>query len=368
MNNTLPRYLETIEAYICQFVALPERAWSLPLALWAVNTHIFEMFDAFPYLAITAATKQAGKSVLMEVLSFISHEPRMVTGATGPSLFKHLTGIERKDKRHFPTLFMDEAERQSSEDVSSMRELVNCGYRRGGTISRASQDYPAYCPKAFALIGGVNDTLNDRSIVITLVRGKAARRYTYSAAQADGADIQTMITQQLLTLETVTSISGVYRNHDGLAHLFESGREEEIWLPLFASCAVLCPDRMDELERTSVDLAMSKTGDRKNYRELKGAEGEALNAQYAERLVRDIHTLLTVTPKISTEDVLKALCAMPTGPWRKFRGAGLTDQGMSDMLRPFGIRAKNIRFGARKDNKVKRGYTLTQFQAVIDTM
>lgn len=64
MTKPTNRYRELfthIEAYIGGYVALPEPIWTTILALWAIGTHTFQSFDAFPYSVITAAVPRVVK-------------------------------------------------------------------------------------------------------------------------------------------------------------------------------------------------------------------------------------------------------------------------------------------------------------------
>src|SRR5262249_53889453 len=49
---------------------LPEHA-DVALALWVLNTWIFESFDIAPYLSITSPTRRCGKTVLMTLLYWL---------------------------------------------------------------------------------------------------------------------------------------------------------------------------------------------------------------------------------------------------------------------------------------------------------
>lgn len=59
--------LRDTEKFIARFVILPKGAL-LPLALWAVATHLFSIFDCFPYLAVVSPARRCGKTRLLEVL------------------------------------------------------------------------------------------------------------------------------------------------------------------------------------------------------------------------------------------------------------------------------------------------------------
>src|SRR5262249_39140854 len=59
--------LNKTAAFIRRFVADSE-SQGIVLALWVAHTTCFTAFDCTPYLAITSAEKQSGKTRLLEVV------------------------------------------------------------------------------------------------------------------------------------------------------------------------------------------------------------------------------------------------------------------------------------------------------------
>lgn len=346
------------EAYLNRYVTFPNPGYAFVGVLWAAATYLWPHFDAFPYLHITASTKRAGKSRFMELVSFMSSNPRVIAGMTPATVF-HLIRDES------PSLFMDEAESLNSEATGMMRSILNVGYRKGAVIPRMGKtqvdEWPAYCPKCFISIGDVNDTLRDRSIVVVMQRGEAPTRFLYEAAKLDGNELgarmkDTMELHQDLVL-------GQYSGHLGLEFLPD--RDEEIWLPLFAVCLVLAPERVIDLQRIAVDMATEKTVEIKRHTELLGAERSAEEEEYSKRLVHDLLAVMNGDKSVYSTDALPKLYDLPTGPWRKFRGVGLTAIDMSNMLSRHGIKPKSISVGTRKERQVRRGYTRDAVVAVI---
>ena len=121
--------LEKMEVFITDYVSFESDATALPVALWAIGTHVFDMFDAYPYMVITSATKRSGKTRLSELVGFLSKNPQPFSAMTPSTLFRVIE--ERK-----PTVIFDEAEVLSSESASTMRAVLNVGYRKGQTIPR----------------------------------------------------------------------------------------------------------------------------------------------------------------------------------------------------------------------------------------
>lgn len=340
-----------VEAFLSRYVVFQGPEYSLALALWVIATYCWQAFDAFAYIVITSATKRSGKTRLSEVMSFVCSNPRNFAAATAANVFRII-------KDEAPTIFMDEAEKQSSETADDMRTILNVGYRKGQTVPRLSDrgviEWPTYCPKVFVLIGDVRDTLRDRSIVVQLVRGRPAMRFLYEVAKNEGQIIRERIASYMELARP--KVADAYLKHQGLSFLTD--RDEEIWTPIFTLASVLVPERLEELTRTAVDLAAEKTAPAQKHNELEMSEADrkATDAEYAERLLRDLLLVCGHHKYIYTKDALEKLHAAPEMPWRRFRGKGLTYMDLPNLLRRFDVRPDHIRKEGGKRGDVARGY------------
>jgi len=347
MKNIVAR----IEEYIQDYVTLADQQYSLPIALWVIGTFCFTEFDAYPYMVITAPVKRSGKTRLAEMISFCCSNPRNFAALTAPTMFR---SIESES----PTLLFDEAETLSSESASTMRAVLNVGYRRGQTIPRTVaggiKEFATYCPKVFVLIGDVYDTLRDRSMVITMKRAETRKRFTFDVAREEGRALREEIDSAVKS--HIGNLQHAFQNHKGLPFLMD--RDEEIWTSLFCIAEVFCKDRINELKAGSVDMATEKTADSKRYVDLKHAETAAMEDEYAKRLLTDLYGLFVVNGKVmSTEDAINALKAIPTAPWRKFRGDGIDAHDLANILARFGVRPVRIALGSGRGKQTfKRGY------------
>jgi hypothetical protein len=63
------------EAYLRSHLSFPDGRYFLPLALFAALEHCWdECFDEVPYLSVGATVKSAGKTRVLELLSFLAGE------------------------------------------------------------------------------------------------------------------------------------------------------------------------------------------------------------------------------------------------------------------------------------------------------
>jgi hypothetical protein len=165
------------EAYLRSYLSFPDGTYYLPLALFAALMHCWaECFDEIPYLSVCAAVKSAGKTRVLELLTFLAGEENaaLLDGSvTEAALF---TEIAQGKK----TMLIDETERLRTPR-SPLRPILNGGYRRGQFVYRKvggkNVKFATFCPKAFSHIGDVYDSLRDRCIIVKMRRamGQTAR-------------------------------------------------------------------------------------------------------------------------------------------------------------------------------------------------
>ena len=102
-----------------------------------------------------------------------------------------------------PTLLFDEVDAifgKGSREREELRGILNGGWTRGGCVHRIGgpqrdslESFDVFCPKALAAIGGLPDTVADRSITLTLKRKTAeerVERFRRREATAAAADLK----------------------------------------------------------------------------------------------------------------------------------------------------------------------------------
>ena len=169
------RMLSDIAAFIRRHVWIDELEADA-LALWAVMTWIHDRLEISTFANLTSATKRCGKSLLLELLGELVYRPQPLSGqVTGAVLFRMV-------ELHAPTLMLDEADTYIRDD-EAVRGIVNGSQRRAlAYIPRCVEpDYQprlfrTWCPKLIAGIGGIPDTIRDRSLVVRLERKPASER------------------------------------------------------------------------------------------------------------------------------------------------------------------------------------------------
>jgi len=347
-STNSPSIVDDLEHQFRRFLAI-DAGQPLVLALWSLATHIYDSFDAFPYLAITSPTKRCGKTRAAELLELFCASPFRTVGMTPAVLFRSI----EQDR---PTLIVDEAEslRGSDERSSALREILNAGYRRGQKVRRCQgdgkggqtlRDFETYCPKVLVLIRKLPDTLADRTIAISMRRRSVTERVDrFIVAQVE---IQAAPIRQACEQWASTHIPEVVNAYQGKDLRFLQDREAELWLPLFVVCELAAPHRLAELETIARKLAHEKAADES------GDMGIRLLAD-----VRDIFTRSS-TGRVHTQSLLSDLNHIEEAPWQEYCGGkALNARALARLLHPFGVWPQDIRIGPA----VAKGYMLESFK------
>lgn len=210
--------IETVAKFITKYVALPTYDEARLLALYAIHTHAFEVAYATPYLYVTSAEPECGKSRLLETLEYVCRNATMVAQISASTLFRQLgSDIAR------PTMLIDEVDALfTGAKNEELRGILNSGYQHKGHVWRtlpgkdkgtfavdvdgnvtgeAGSDvvkFPTFCPKILAGIdnGQLPPTLASRSITIMLRRqrpGQEVARFLPRKVEPEAETLQETI-------------------------------------------------------------------------------------------------------------------------------------------------------------------------------
>ena len=197
-----PRQTAALLAAVCAFVrryVVVSDDQAVAATLWAAHTHAIEAADCTPYLHVTAATKRAGKTRLLDVLEPLVPRPWRTDRVSAAVL------VRKIDAEH-STLLLDESDAALTTGTAyadTLRGVLNSGYRRSGKVSLCAggigyRDFATFAAKAVAGIGQLPDTVADRSIPIRLQRRMASEpvaRWRDRESQAAAAPLAAWLTQ-----------------------------------------------------------------------------------------------------------------------------------------------------------------------------
>jgi len=319
------------------------------IALWIVHTHTFDAAEATPYLSVTSAEKQSGKTRLLEVLDLVVKEPWLAVSPTPAVVYRE---IEAKR----PTLLLDESDttfKGDKERAQALIGLLNAGHRKGLTVPLCvgkgekieTRRFKVFCAKAIAGIGSLPDTVSDRSIPIRLQRknkdevvNRLHRRKVEPAAAELRECASKWAAAHIQKLE-----------HADPAPLDEiSDRAFDCWEPLLAIADVIGGEWPKKARKAAVCLHTGAT-----------AEDQSIGV----RLLADIQRVFdategTATDRLPSADLVAGLNGIEESDWAEFsRGKPLTANTLSRLLRCYTVKPHQVRFG----DKTLKGYERDQF-------
>lgn len=318
------------------------------LAVWVLHTWVIDAAEYTPYLHITAAEKECGKSRLLETLEPIVYNPCMSAGTTAAALLRIIS-------KHSPSLLLDEVDATfggNKDAAESIRGILNTGFRRGGIYRKCDgkshevQEFRAFGPKAFAGIGRVPDTVSSRSVVIEMKR-KRPDECVESLRSRDVSETKKplLASLELWSKSGVADTLGLARPEfpDGF-----SDRQKDISEPLVA-IADLAGGQWPANIRASL-LALFSS---------EASEDSSVGVTLLRDTLAVFNSLSGEYPdRITSVALTSALLSLEGSPWGDWdKGRQFTVNTLARRLKPFHIQPQTIRIG----NETFKGYMRTSF-------
>ena len=338
--------LTEISTFIRRFVVLPvplkdQDVVGDLLALWVLHTHTFEASWATPYLRITSAAPDSGKTLLLEVLAAISRGGWHAVNPSSAILY-------RKVDRDQPTLLLDEMDNYPMEDRKDALSVLNSGYKRGAKVPRCNErgdllEFEVYCPKAYAGLDArqLVPALLSRSITIRMETKLSSEKVDPWIAPLVEADIEALHARcEDWAEQHLEALRDAQPDLVGLVN-----RKAEVWWALLAIGELVGGEWQDRARAAA--RALTAGGD----------DVDALSNQ--EQLLRDIRDGFGDGKTIFTAELLAYLNAQEESPWgARRKGEGVDARGLATMLRPFKIKPRTVRI----DDETAKGYHAAQFE------
>jgi hypothetical protein len=333
--------LDAVAGTVRQYVVMTEHQADA-VALWVAHTHALDAADASPYLSITSAEKESGKTRLLEVLDLLVARP-WLTGRTTAAV------LPRKIDREQPTLLLDESDAAFNGDkdyAEALRGVLNTGHRRGGktTVCVGSggeidfRDFSTFGAKAIAGIGRLPDTVASRSIPIRLQRrapGEPVQRFRYREAEA-------AIGRLRAYLMSLPNLCSELRKAEPELPDELGDRAQDCWEPLLAIADLAGDDWSGRARRAALALSAARE-----------VEDDSKGVQ----LLADIRTVLGGREEIPSTLLLDGLTALEESPWATWhKGKPLTQRGLANLLRAYGVRSEDVHVLEDGKRKTLKGY------------
>ncbi|TPL06418.1 DUF3631 domain-containing protein [Mesorhizobium sp. B2-4-14] len=325
--------LDEVYNFVGRFVAYPSEAAHVAHVLWIAHTHMMQAWESTPRIAFLSPEPGSGKTRALEISELLVPRPVEAVNVTPAYLFRKVA-----DEAGAPTILFDEIDTifgPKAKDNEEIRGLLNAGHRRGASAGRCvvrgkiieTEEIPAYCAVALAGLGDLPDTILTRSVIIRMRRrspDETVEPYRRRAHKPDGDEVHKRLAAWASFI--AEDIGAVWPEMPpGI-----KDRDADVWEPLLA-IADAAGGKWPELARVScVSLvSASKVG----------------TPSLGIRLLADLKTVFGSNDKISTKTIIENLCALPEAPWSDLRGKPLSDTGLAERLKPYGVKSKQIRIG-----------------------
>jgi hypothetical protein len=309
---------------------------SLAVALWVLHAHAFEFADISARLHIASPAPRCGKTTLLDLISEMVPKSVRTENLSLAVTFRLI-------EMYQPTLLIDEADAFLKEN-EEMRGILNSGHRRGTQYLRIvgedhePRGFSVWSPVAIAGIGSLPQTIEDRSITISLRRRLKNEH-----------------------------IERLKRNR---SHLSELGRRAARWVAdnggKLADADPALPEKLDNREEDNwraliaiADAISTDLGKKARAAALKISEEEAAEDESASIMcLADVAAIFELknVERLSSQTILDALLGMEDRPWKEWRrGKEMTKNSLARLLKPYNIKPHNIRFQPKPAAPVK-GY------------
>jgi putative DNA primase/helicase len=162
--------LDAIKRVFRRYIVLPKGA-DTALSLWVLHAWTMDAGDISPFIVLVSPTKRCGKTSVLILLYFLTPKSELAANITAASLFRYIEAVR-------PTLLIDEAD-SFVKDNEELRGVLDSGHTKvAANVIRnvevngehKPRRFSTWAPKAIATIRGLADTLDDRSVIVTLQR------------------------------------------------------------------------------------------------------------------------------------------------------------------------------------------------------
>jgi hypothetical protein len=262
-----------------------------------------------------------------------------------------------------PTLLIDEIDtvfgKKASENHEDLRGILNAGHQRnrpylrcvGVGASQHVESFPSFAMAALAGIGGLPDTIEDRSVIIRLRRRAPGEKVAPFRLKKDVPALNALGERVGAWVRSHASVLA-----DAEPPMPVEDRAADCWESLVAIADQAGGDWPTRARKAAYVLTAE-------------AERADAGASMGVRLLADLRDLFTMrapdgTPLLNTDgqpqfyaglftdNILSGLYSMAEAPWNNYYGRQISARDMSNLLGTFGIESQNVRLG----DQVRKGY------------
>jgi hypothetical protein len=331
--------LVELHGALTRYVVLPSPQAADAVTLWAAATHAQPAWEHAPRLAVVSPLKRCGKSRLLDVVAETCHAPLITVNAT-------IAAVVRSIGEDPPTLLVDEADtlwgsKKVADSNEDLRGLLNAGHQRNRPMlrwdvtSRTLDQLDTFAMALLAAIGELPDTIMDRAVVVRMRRRAPGERVQPYRTRRDAPPLNQLRER----------LGGWVRAH--LVQLRQAtppmpleDRAADTWEPLIAVADLAGGDWPARARTAATTMTTAEA-----------QQEEDTSASV--RLLGDLREVFGDDDALYTTTILERLHKLEDAPWADWYGRLLTTRDLAKLLRPYQVRAKNLR---ERGGEPRKGY------------
>jgi hypothetical protein len=331
--------LTELEREFRRYIVLPPGAFEA-LPLWVLHVWVHDAGDVSPFMVLVSPTKRCGKTSLLTILYYLTPRSELASNISPSAVYRYIEDVR-------PTLLIDEAD-SFIRDNEEMRGILNSGHTRSGAYVIRNVEvngvhkprrFSTWAPKAIACIRALADTIDDRSIILTLQR----KLRTANVGRLRKRDNEVFATLRRKAARWAQDNAALLGDPDPAIPEVLNDRAADNWRPLIAIADLAGP----AWGRRAREAACTLSGD--------GAD-TAINVE----ILADLKTIFDAVSEkesVFSAVLIEQLTADPERPWAEWsRGKPLTQKQLAGLLRPFGITSRTV-YPSGRSGPQGKGYT-----------
>ena len=333
--------LSQLSAIFTGYVVMPHAAADAT-ALWVMHAYLIEAADATPRLAIKSPEKRCGKTRLLSIIAHVAPRALATSNISPAAMFRTIQAAK-------PTLLIDEADTfvTMSEEL---RGVINSGHTRmtAYVVRTEGEDlqprrFSTWAPIAFATIGKLPNTVEDRSITIPLRRRRPDERV--ERLRRDHVEHLQALASRAARFASDHSVEIAALDPRLPEQLHD--RAADNWRPLLAIADAAGGDWPERARAAAITLSADGAADQDSMRTM---------------LLDDIRSYFQSKgiDRVASDALVTYLVNIDDKPWPELnRGKPITKAGLARLLKPFRILPTTIRLDG---NRTAKGYYLSAFE------
>jgi hypothetical protein len=321
--------LGELHATLTRYVILPSGEAADAVTLWIAASHAQPAWEHAPRLAVVSPLKRCGKSRLLDIVAETCHAPLITVNAT-------IAAVVRSIGQDPPTLLVDEADtlwgsKKQADQNEDLRGLLNAGHQRNRPMlrwdvtSRTAEQLDTFAMAMLAAIGELPDTIMDRAVVIRMRRRAPGEQVDPYRTRRDAPPLNQLRDR----------LAGWAREHLRELHHAQpemplEDRAADTWEPLIAVADLARGDWPARARSAAATMTAAEA-----------QQEEDTSASV--RLLGDLREVFGEAEALYSTTVLERLHKLDEAPWADWYGHPLSARDLAKLLRPFGVRARNVR-------------------------